>query len=194
MAEARFDFAAVDAIDAESIGEPGKRTFRVRILRGDESASLWVEKQQLSALGEAIPRLIEQLDSEDQHPDVDSRPINYFPDDPTVEFKVGRLALGYAAQEDRLVLVAHDLGPDPDEEDDMGIGADQEADYDPEIPAFSCRFTREQARFLSNSCADAVAGGRPACVLCHRPINTDGHMCPRANGHQKLPQTEGEAE
>lgn len=188
MAEARFDFAAVDAIDAESIGEPGKRTFRVRILRGDESASLWVEKQQLSALGEAIPRLIEQLDSEDQHPDVDFRPIDYFPDDPTVDFKVGRLALGYAAQEDRLVLVAHDLGPDPDDEDDMGIGEDREADYDPEMPAFSCRFTREQARFLSNACADAVAGGRPACVLCHRPINPEGHMCPRANGHQKLPQ------
>lgn len=194
MAEARFDFAAVDAIDAESIGEPGKRTFRVRILRGDESASLWVEKQQLSALGEAIPRLIEQLDSDDQHPDVDSRPISYFPDDPTVEFKVGRLALGYAAQEDRLVLVAHDLGPDPDEEDDMGLGGEQESEYDPDVPAFSCRFTREQARFLSNSCADAVAGGRPACVLCHRPINPEGHMCPRANGHQKLPQTEGGAD
>src|ERR687896_658892 len=130
MAEARFDFAAVDAIDAESIGEPGKRTFRVRILRGDESAALWVEKQQLAALGEAIPRLIEQLDSEDQHPDVDARPISYFPDDPTVDFKVGRLALGYAAQEDRLVLIAHDLGPDPDEEDDLGMGAEHE-DYDP---------------------------------------------------------------
>ena len=193
MAEARFDFAAVDAIDAESIGEPGKRTFRVRILRGDDSAALWVEKQQLSALGEAIPRLIEQLDSEDQHPNVDARPISYFPDDPTVDFKVGRLALGYAAQEDRLVLVAHDLGPDPDE-DDLGLGADQEADYDPEVPAFSCRFTREQARFLSNSCADAVAGGRPDCVLCHRPIDPEGHMCPRANGHQKLPQTEEEAD
>ena len=193
MAEARFDFAAVDAIDAESIGEPGKRTFRVRILRSDESAALWVEKQQLAALGEAIPRLIEQLDSEDQHPDIDARPISYFPDDPTVDFKVGRLALGYAAQEDRLVLIAHDLGPDPDEEDDLGMGAEHE-DYDPEMPAFACRFTREQARFLSNSCADAVAGGRPACVLCHRPINPEGHMCPRANGHQKLPQAEGEAE
>ena len=55
MAEAQFDFAAIDAIDAESIGEPGKRTFRIRILRDGESASLWVEKQQLAALGEAIP-------------------------------------------------------------------------------------------------------------------------------------------
>lgn len=185
MAEAQFDFAAVDAIDAESIGEPGKRTFRVRILRGDEAAALWVEKQQLAALGEAIPRLIEQLDSEDQHLNVDPRPINYFPDDPTVDFKVSRLALGYAAQEDRLVLVAHDLASEAEEEDD--------AELDSDLPAFSCRFTREQARFLSNSCADAVAGGRESCVLCHRPIDLEGHMCPRANGHQKLPQSEEEA-
>lgn len=191
MAEAQFDFAAVDAMDAESLGEPGKRTFRIRILRNDESASLWVEKQQLAALGEAIPRLIEQLDSPDQHPSDDSTPINYFPDDPTVEFKVGRLALGYAAQEDRLVLVAHDLAAeveedeeDEEEEDDMG------ATGDPDLPTFSCRFTREQARFLSNACADAVAGGRANCMLCHRPINLDGHMCPRANGYQKLPQQE----
>ena len=187
MAEAQFDFAAIDAIDAESIGEPGKRTFRIRILRDGESASLWVEKQQLAALGEAIPRLIEQLDAPDQHPSDDSSPINYFPDEPTVEFKVGRLALGYAAQEDRLVLVAHDLAAEveeEDEDDDMG------ATGDPDLPTFSCRFTREQARFLSNSCADAVAGGRANCVLCHRPIDPEGHMCPRANGHQKLPQRE----
>ena len=183
MAEAQFDFEAIEAIDAESIGEPGKRTFRVRIMKGDESASLWVEKQQLAALGEAIPRLIEQLDDPDQHPDEGSDAIGYFPDDPTVEFKVGRLALGYANHEDRLVLVAHDLASEADEEED-----DRPEAGDPDLPTFACRFTREQARSLSTSCTDAVAGGRPDCVLCHRPMDTEGHMCPRANGHQSLPQ------
>ena len=183
MSEARFEFSAIDAIDAESIGEPGKRTFRVRILRGDESASLWMEKHRIAALGEAIPRLIEQLDAPDQHPDVNAGPIGYFPDEPTVEFKVGRLALGYAAQEDRLVLIAHDLAAEMGEEED-----DDDDEDDSDLPAFSCRFTREQARALSNSCADAVAGGRPDCMLCHRPIDPEGHMCPRANGYQKLPQ------
>jgi uncharacterized repeat protein (TIGR03847 family) len=187
MAEAQFDFKAIDAIDAESIGSPGKRTFRVRIIRGDESASLWVEKQQLAALGEAIPRLIEQLNDPDQHPGIDARPINYFPDDPTVEFKVGRLALGYAAQEDRLVLVAHDLASEVEEGEEEEVEGEEEI-QDSELPTFSCRFTREQARFLSNACADAVAGGRPSCMLCHRPMDPEGHMCPRANGHQKVPQ------
>jgi uncharacterized repeat protein (TIGR03847 family) len=173
MAEAQYDFAAVDAIDAESIGTPGKRTFRLRVLRGDNSAALWVEKQQLAALGEAIPRLLEQLNSPDQHADEDAETITTFPDEPTVDFKVGRMALGYAASEDRLVLLAHDLEAGDDEANP---------------PTFSCRFTREQARSLSDTCAEAVAGGRPICPLCHRPIDPEGHMCPHANGHQKIPQ------
>ena len=181
MPDAHYDFAAVDAIDAESIGTPGKRTFRVRVLRADDSASLWVEKQQLAALGEAIPRLLEQLETPDQHATANANPVAYFPDTPTVEFKVGRLALGYAAQEDRLVLIAHALEAEVEDEDEDDTGA----------PTFTCRFTREQARLLSNSCADAVAGGRPICPLCHRPIDPEGHLCPRANGHRKLPLPEG---
>jgi uncharacterized repeat protein (TIGR03847 family) len=180
MPDARHDFAAVDAIDAEAIGTPGKRTFRLRIVRGVDTAALWVEKQQLAALGEAIPRLLEQLNTPDRHADENAEAITRFPDDPQIEFKVGRLALGYTAHEDRLVLLAHDLESEAEEDD-------------PESqPAFMCRFSREQARILSTACAEAVAGGRPICMLCHRPIDPEGHLCPRANGHQKLqPQTGG---
>ncbi|MDE0205190.1 MAG: DUF3090 family protein [Candidatus Tectomicrobia bacterium] len=171
MADARYDFASVDAIDAESIGEPGKRTFRVRVLEGDQSAALWVEKQLLSALGESLPRLLDQLTTSDQHADDEAEAITLFPDDPTVEFKVGRLALGYASGEDRVVLVAHDV---------------EDGDENDLPPAFSCRFTRQQARRLSEACSEAVAGGRPTCPLCQRPMDIEGHMCPRANGHQKV--------
>ena len=59
MAEAQYDFPSVDALDAESMGTPGKRTFRLRILRGDDSAALWMDKQQLAALGEVLPLLLE---------------------------------------------------------------------------------------------------------------------------------------
>lgn len=172
MADAQHDFASVNAIDAESLGTPGKRTFRVRILCGDESAALWVEKQQLAALGEAIPRLLEQLTTPDQHAQESPGTIGYFPDEATVDFKVGRLALGYASDEDRLVLLAHD--------------ADVEEDDDATPPTFMCRITRTQARRLSDACDQAVAGGRPLCTICHRPIDPEGHFCPRKNGHQKL--------
>lgn len=179
MAEAQHDFPSVDAIDAESLGTPGKRTFRIRMMRGTNSAALWMEKQQLAALGEALPRLLEQLNTPDQHPHEEGDSIVAFPSDPTIDFKVGRMALGYAIQEDRVVLVAHDV----------------EAGEDETIPpVLSCRFSREQARSLSEACAEAVEGGRPLCHLCHRPIDPEGHMCPRSNGHQKLtPQSGGDA-
>lgn len=186
MAE-QFDFEVVNAIDAESIGPPGKRTFRLRIRRGDDSAALWVEKQQLAALGEAIPRLLEQLESPDQHASEAPETISYFPDDPTIEFKVGRLALGYAAADDRLVLMAHGLDAAAEE------GEEEEIDDEAAAPTFTCRFTREQGRLLGTSCADAVAGGRPLCPICHRPIDPEGHFCPRVNGHQKLQSRGGEA-
>lgn len=188
MADAQHDFAAVNAIDAESIGTPGKRTFRIRILCGDDSASLWVEKQQLAALGEAIPRLLEQLQTPDQHADQNPETIGYFPDDPTVEFKVGRFALGYSADEDRLVLLAHDLNVELEGEAEEEEEEEEEEEIEEEAtpPTFMCRFTREQARQLSDACTDAVAGGRPLCMICHRPIDPDGHFCPRTNGHQKI--------
>lgn len=176
MAEAQYDFSAVEAIDAESIGVPGKRTFRIRLLEGNRSASLWVEKQQLAALGEAIPQLLEQLQTPDQHAHEDVGTIAFFPENPTVDFKLGRMALGYVAAEDRVALIVHSLEESEDED---------------APPTLTCRFTREQARALSESCAEAVAGGRPTCPLCHRPMDPEGHMCPRANGHQKIQFREG---
>lgn len=176
MADEEYEFEEIDAIDAESFGEPGKRTFRVRVVRETDSASLWVEKQQLAALGEAIPRLLEELQTPDRHAGQTAGTIGYFPDQPTIEFKVGRLALGYSTDEDRLVLMVHAIPT----EDEGGEG-------DPEsAPTFMCRFTRAQASQLSAACEKAVEGGRPLCVVCHRPIDPEGHFCPRTNGHQKL--------
>ena len=177
MANEEYEFNEVDAIDAESFGEPGKRTFRVRVRHDTETASLWVEKQQLAALGEAIPRLLEELKTPDQHASQAVGDIGYFPDEPSIEFKVGRLALGYSTDEDRLVLMVHAV-PSPDEE--------EEEDDEESSSTFMCRFTREQARQLSEACEKAVEGGRPICVVCHRPIDPGGHFCPRSNGHQKL--------
>ena len=181
MADDDYEFDEIDAIDAESMGTPGKRTFRVRILRGEDSAALWVEKQQLAALGEAIPRLLEELQTPDQHATDTIGTIGYFPDEPTIDFKVGRLALGYATDEDRLVLMVH---PMPTEEE--GDDEDEDNDNEEVAPTFMCRFTRGQARQLSDACAKAIEGGRPLCSVCHRPIDPEGHFCPRTNGHQKF--------
>ena len=53
-----IDFGLVDVVDAEAIGEPGQRTFRLRARSGAMRAALWMEKEQLTVLGRAISRLL----------------------------------------------------------------------------------------------------------------------------------------
>src|SRR5450756_1602585 len=46
-----IEFGVARGIDAQSFGQPGQRTFRLRILGASaESASLWLEKEQMQAL------------------------------------------------------------------------------------------------------------------------------------------------
>ena len=43
-----------------------------------------------------------------------------------------------------------------------------------------------QARTLAEDALRICAAGRPACFLCGQPIDPDGHVCPRSNGHTVL--------
>ena len=53
-----IDFGLVEAVDAEAIGEPGQRTFRIRARVGDSYGALWIEKEQLAQLGRLFSQLL----------------------------------------------------------------------------------------------------------------------------------------
>ncbi len=180
--ESRNSFGPATRLQAEALGRPGQRTFRL-LVQGEDgrSAVLWLEKEQLQALGLAVEQLIAELQgrmaSSSQGPSLPSP--DTFPLNPTLEFKVGRLALGQDESEletgPRYVLLAYDLeGTNPEEQEE------------PSEPAtFSCRTTREQLRELSRNIADVVAAGRPRCPLCGEPLErvNQPHGCVRSNGH-----------
>ncbi len=100
-----------------------------------------------------------------------------FPELPTVDLRIGRLALGRDETSGRFVLWAHEMGKDEDAP-----------------PDFVCQVNAEQAASFCDI-ADAVcAAGRPLCPLCGDPMDPSGHMCVRRNGHsrQQIPPVEGE--
>ncbi len=175
MAGETIDFGVVDQAQASSVGLPGQRTFRLQFLneRG-ETACLWLEKEQLAALGEAIGQLIAQLTNEPAYVDLiefeegqAAEPEIPFPEPPTVEFKIGRLALGYDEGRGRFTLLMHDI------EGDLAGAA-----------GFRCLVTREQLERLSRQIAEVVAAGRPVCPLCNAPLTVGtAHFCPPSNGH-----------
>jgi uncharacterized repeat protein (TIGR03847 family) len=130
-----------------------------------ETYIVWMEKQQLDALGRALEQVLDQLPERSPELQPASDPIEF---DLTTrrQFRVGRIELGFDEERDRLVVIAHDMEVDTDED-----------------PGFVCRLTRSQARELSGDAATVVAAGRPRCVLCGQPMEPGPHACPQQNGH-----------
>ena len=45
------------------------------------------------------------------------------------------------------------------------------------------RLSPDVARSFVNRALSVVAAGRPPCPLCGQPLDPQGHLCPRRNGH-----------
>jgi probable phosphoglycerate mutase len=169
MAEANilYDLNPVSHITVGAIGEPGKRTFFVQGQQGTSVVTLVSEKDQVIALSRGIDEILERLGISGQAVSMSEEEMELVePIDPV--FRVGQLGLGYDQASKLLVLVAYEL---PEEENPATVNV--------------VRFwaTGEQMRKLARHAAVIVAAGRPVCVLCGRPIDPEGHFCPKRNGH-----------
>ena len=192
MAEGSFGFRSDSGMEAqrlraEAIGEPGQRRFRLMAVVDGETYVVWMEKQQLQALGLALEQMLEQVP--DAGPDLGptGAPIE-FDTQTRRQFRAGRMELGYDERRNRLVIVAHDINEDQDDEEDEADDITREAAQ----PTFGCRLTRAQAREVSAEAAAAVAAGRPRCTMCGQPMGPGPHVCPQQNGHypRALAETE----
>lgn len=199
-------FDSPDRFVAGTVGQPGNRTFFVQAREGDRIASVVLEKVQVAALAQRLGELLEELRRRGvEAPDtiapseVDERPL----DEPLVEaFRAGTLTIGWDPQNERVVLEALAMTDedemDADDEDDEEDAEDEDeeddeerlfdalslADGDTDGPDFvRIRLTTaETAAFVERSLR-VVAAGRPPCPICGRPLDPQGHLCPRKNGY-----------
>ena len=163
------DFGVARAIDGQAFGQPGQRTFRLRLIGAEgQAASIWLEKEQMQALSLALKQMLSQLeyDAEPPPPDVAAFPVVADND-----FRVGRMGMGFHAADRTVVLYAFEMGVDDDDDE----------------PTLRVRLTQEQCASLGAKLDDIIAGGRPVCPLCGLPIDAAGHACVRSNGHSKQP-------
>ena len=160
-----IDLGYARAIDGESFGEPGQRTFRLRIEGAEgDCASLWLEKEQVQALQIALKQMLAQLDYETgSAPDMEGFPVS-----PNHEFKVGRMSMGFDHRDQKVILQAYD------------IESPEEAD-----PDLSAKVSADQCAVLREQLLEMISGGRPICPLCEAAIDKSGHTCIRSNGHSK---------
>jgi uncharacterized repeat protein (TIGR03847 family) len=184
-------FDAPDRFIVGTIGVPGSRTFYLQARDGTRVVSVSLEKLQVAALAERLGDLLDELDRRGiegaaERPGAvgDTGAL----DEPLNEaFRAGTLSLGWDTVDDLVVLEARELVEDDvdeeaeGEEDDEEDFADEDAEDGPDL--VRVRLTPAYAREFIARALRVVAAGRPPCPLCGQPLDPQGHLCPRRNGH-----------
>jgi uncharacterized repeat protein (TIGR03847 family) len=162
MGSDSFDFDQVAQVTVGAVGEPGKRAFYLQLKAGGGIISLAVEKEQLRALTARLQEVFARvsLPAAGEQPDMPlEEPI-------TPIWRVGFMTLTYD-QEDKAFDIA--LVELVDEGEEPATGHFQA--------------TVAQMQALAAHTARLIAAGRPPCPMCGGPVDHDGGVCPRLNGH-----------
>ena len=165
-----FDLGSVDRLTVGTVGPAGRRVFYLQATSGSQVVSLKLEKTQVAALVTYLATLLSDLPS----PSPEAVPEQLDLVEPVVpEWVVGALGVSYLEDRDLILVQADELVEDDSLESDDSDGA-------------SARFlaTREQVAGLAARGAEVVAAGRPPCQLCGQPLDPEGHVCVRLNGHR----------
>jgi uncharacterized repeat protein (TIGR03847 family) len=169
---------------AGSVGQPGERTFYLQATSVGRVTSVSLEKFQVSLLAERLDELLDEvLRRGGESPEVPAAPSASLADDgpldmPVLEdFRVGAIALAWDGDDDRVVIEAQEASEEPVEPLADEVPADGPG-------VLRVRITPGAARAFAQRALRVVAAGRPPCPLCGLPLNADGHVCPRQNGHR----------
>jgi uncharacterized repeat protein (TIGR03847 family) len=166
-----FDLPDVDHFTAGTIGEPGARVFYLQVAAGAQVVSLQLEKGQVGALAQYLAELLHDLPT----PADDEVPQQMELRSPVEpEWIVGQLGVVFDEGRDRMVVRADELALEEDAGDD---------ELTPGMARFA--LTRGQVQAFVVRATLLLSSGRPTCPLCARPIDPEGHMCIKTNGHKK---------
>ena len=179
-----FVFDPPDRFVAGTVGQPGDRTFYLQASGGGRTVSVALEKVQVQVLAERLGELLEEVRRRGvgEVPAVAPRELeDTAPLDAPVEeeFRVSTMGLAWDGEDSRVVVEA--LAPTDDEEAEVEPLSDREDGPD----TLRVRITAEAAQAFITRAQRVVAAGRPPCPLCSLPLDPEGHICPRQNGHRR---------
>lgn len=205
-----FYFDPPDRFVAGTVGEPGQRTFFLQARKASQVVSVVLEKVQVQVLAERLDQLLDELEQRgvteaaSDAITADTAPL----DEPLIEaFRATTLTLGWDADAGLVLVEARaepievelesvdDDDEDADDDDDEPaseldasiaasiLAAFETADDEDGPDILRVRVTAAAARSFVQRAAHVVASGRPPCPLCGQPLDAQGHICPRRNGH-----------
>ena len=168
-----FEVDSPDHFTAGAVGPPGQRVFYLQSRDAGRLITLKVEKEHVRALAEYLGGLLARVTGAPGA----ARGAAELIEPLEVAWDVGSLAVGYDEGQDRVAVEASELIEAEEAEEEGSPGPEPE----PAMARF--RITRAQAAAFVERANELMKGGRPTCPVCSRPMDPEGHVCPRANGH-----------
>jgi uncharacterized repeat protein (TIGR03847 family) len=166
---------------AGTVGQPGERTFFLQATGAGRVISVALEKVQVSLLAERLGELLDEVRRRGGEVPAAAAPgsDDVAPlDQPIVEeFRVGNLVLAWDGEDGRVVVEAQAVTE--------GEPAEPLSDADEGPDVLRVRISPAYARAFVKRAERLVAAGRPPCPFCGLPLDPEGHVCPRQNGHRR---------
>jgi uncharacterized repeat protein (TIGR03847 family) len=185
MAGREFAFDPPERFVAGTVGQPGDRTFYLQASGSGRTVSVALEKMQVSALAERLDDLLDEVRRRQGSGSAvpagappqleDVAPLEAPVEE---EFRVGTLALAWD-DDDSLVIIEAQSAQAAETSEEESAPSDIETDAD----MLRVRLSPAVARAFAKRALRVVAAGRPPCPLCGNPLDPEGHICPRQNGH-----------
>lgn len=179
-----YEYDPPERFVAGTVGAPGQRTFFLQASSAGRITSVALEKQQVAVLAERIDELLDDVvrrtGGEAAVPAL--APTSLADTSPLVtpveeDFRVGTMSLAWDGDAERVVIECLEVGEE----------ATAEGDLTPQPGAgmLRVRLSGATARAFAQRAGAVVAAGRPPCPFCGNPLDAEGHVCPRANGHRR---------
>jgi uncharacterized repeat protein (TIGR03847 family) len=193
MAGLLFEFDPPERFVSGTVGEPGERIFYLQASGSGRTVSVALEKVQVQALAEKLEELLDEVrrrqGADSTIPTVapaDLEDVAPLTSPVEEEFRVGTLALAWDDDTATVIIEAQSLEDQPvaGSGPDLPGGSTSEPDLELTGDLLRVRITPGAARAFAKRSKRVVDAGRPPCPLCGNPLDPQGHICPRQNGHR----------
>lgn len=183
-----YDYDPPERFVVGAVGQPGARTFYLQARGQGRITTVVLEKFQVAVLADRLDELLDEVlrRSGGRAPVPAVAPAELADEDPLdlpidEDFRVGTMALAWDPETSQVIIEAQEMVDEDEEygEDDVAGPAGERR----EPAVLRVRISAAAARAFSRRALEIVAAGRPPCPLCGRPLDPQGHICVRLNGH-----------
>jgi uncharacterized repeat protein (TIGR03847 family) len=166
-----------------TVGQPGERTFFIQVEEGSRLISVSLEKTQVQALSDRLIYMLREIKQSEQGLAIpslakDDRPLSSPIEE---EFRVGVIGLAYNSDTTLIQIDMQAVSENSDTEPDFIDVDDLSGDQD----ILRVVISPSEASRFSKRASVVVGAGRLPCPFCGGPIDSKGHLCPRANGYRR---------